>query len=349
MGFFSLLFKSKIEPKKEKKQLTPEEIFKKEKINKYNRAIKAIKDMKEIEESEISNFFLRFKSQKKEELLGRIERNRKSCLKYRDFCNENNLPIEIDEKYTDEFFFKLEEKVDPKVGLDNKLKFAKKEYIEQYDLTSKISDNLIKERENAITIINSIKSFIDSIASHPKEFNNTFSMIEIEKKKFKSIVSFKKEEKQNLKTAGLIAAGTATAGAIGGVVLNNKKDLKDDLKSVGKEIPDLGGKFFLAGLGAAALSGGIYYICKNNKIQKDKKDEVKKIFVAIKELKVINKKINNSYVKIKQMNSNMEKSLNQIIYLKDSNYTDLKDEEKIKLGTLVNNTNSLAHLLNEEI
>ena len=292
---------------------------------------------------------MRFKTQKKEELLSRIERDRKSCSKYINFCNENNLPIEIDEKYTDEFFFKIEEKVDPKVGLDNKLKFAKKEYIEQYDLTSKISDNLIKERENAISIINSIKSFIDSIAAHPKEFNNTFSMIEIEKKNFKSIVSFREEEKQNLKTAGLIAAGTATAGAIGGVILNNKKDLKDELKSVGKEIPDLGGKFFLVGLGAAAISGGIYYICKNNKIKKDKKEEVKKIFMAIKELKVINKKIYNSYEKVRLMNNNMEKSLNQIVYLRDSNYIDLKQEEKIKLGSLVNNTNSLAHLLNEEI
>ena len=48
MGFFSSFFKSWIEPKKEKKQLTAEEIFIKEKKNKYNRAVKAIKDIKEI-------------------------------------------------------------------------------------------------------------------------------------------------------------------------------------------------------------------------------------------------------------------------------------------------------------
>jgi hypothetical protein len=45
----------------------------------------------------------------------------------------------------------------------------------------------------------------------------------------------------------------------------------------------------------------------------------------------------------------MRDSLKEIVYLKKSNYMELREEEKIKLGSLVNNTNSLAHLLNEEI
>ena len=45
----------------------------------------------------------------------------------------------------------------------------------------------------------------------------------------------------------------------------------------------------------------------------------------------------------------MKKELELLMYLKNSNYIELKDFEKIKLGTLVNNTNSLSCLLNEEI
>ena len=348
MGFFLSFFKAKPKKTKQKKVLTPEEVFLKEKKDNYNRAIKAIKEINEIEEKEISKFFLKFNSQKKEELIRKIEKNRKSCLKYIKFCENNNLSIEIDKKYTDEYFFKLQEKINPKLGLENKLKFAKKEYVEIYDSTAILSNKLIKERKKTIVIINDIKSLINSIATHPKEFNNTFLNIEIEKKKFKNVLSFKEDEKQNLKTAGLIAVGTTTAGAISSVAIN-KKEVKNGLKNMEKGIPNLGGKMFLVGLGATAVTSGIYYICKNNKIQKDKKNEVEKIFFAIKELKVINKKINNSYAKITKMNDNMKKELELLMYLKKSNYIELKDFEKIKLGSLVNNTNSLACLLNEEI
>ena len=129
----------------------------------------------------------------------------------------------------------------------------------------------------------------------------------------------------------------------------NKKEVKNGLKNMEEEIPKFDGKILLTGLGVAAVTSGIYYICKNNKIQKDKKNEIKKIFFAIKELKVINKKINNSYNKITKMNNSMKKELELLMYLKNSNYIELKDFEKIKLGTLVNNTNSLSCLLNEEI
>lgn len=348
MGFFSLFFKAKPKKSKPKKVLTPEEAFLKEKKDNYNKVIKAIKEINEIEEKEIPNFFLKFNSQKQEELIRKIEKNRKSCLKYIKFCENNNLSIEIDKKYTDEYFFKLQEKVNPKLGVENKLKFAKKEYVEIYDSTAILSDKLIKEREKTIVIINDIKSLINSIAKHPKEFNNTFLNIEIEKKKFKNVLSFKEDEKQNLKTAGLIAVGTTTAGAISGIAIN-KKEVKSGLKNMEKGIPNLGGKIFLVGLGAAAVTSGIYYICKNNKIQKDKKNEVEKIFFAIKELKVINTKINNSYDKITKMNDSIKNNLELLMYLKNSNYIELNESEKIQLGSLVNNTNSLACLLNEEI
>ncbi len=86
---------------------------------------------------------------------------------------------------------------------------------------------------------------------------------------------------------------------------------------------------------------------RNKEIEKQAIEEAKKITIAGAELHEIDAKIKSILQKTQIMHQNLNETFERSCLLRGCDYSSLHEDQQLSLGTLVNNTSTLAQLLNE--
>jgi len=101
-------------------------------------------------------------------------------------------------------------------------------------------------------------------------------------------------------------------------------------------------------IAAAAIAGSGFMIGKKNKrISNKAVEEAEKIIVAEVELNKTQEIISNIHNKTSLLSNNVTGQLRQAMLLEGNSYSSMPESDQLLLGTLVNNTLSLAEMLNK--
>lgn len=246
--------------------------------------------------------------------------------------------------------------------------------------------DLYQSRVESQDCISKVQKLINSIANTPKEFNSTFSKIEAAVSQFKETEKYAEESLKASKKAGVnVAAGVATGTAVASLAPTAMMWVATTFgtASTGTAISSLSGavatKAALAWLGGGALSAGGAGVAggeallalagpigwgiagasaaisasavsiKNKKIADKVIDEAKTITMAGAELNETIAVIDNLRMETDLL---MGKLKSQLVAFSDtagSDYETLSTDVQLGLGSMVNNTLSLAELLNKTV
>ena len=248
-------------------------------------------------------------------------------------------------------------------------KQAADEYDEAYKRMEQAGTSLYDKRQNSLTVIREVELLINSIANCPKEFDTKISHIQVERAKFQKTVDYATEAmKSTVKSGGSVAAGIAAGGAIASVAPTAAMWVATTFgtASTGTAISTLSGavatKAALAWLGGAlagpigwGIAGGTTVISavslghKNKKIADKAISEVKKIAIAKAELEETRIKIQYLTEETKKLLFALRDTTAASQFLRGANYLELSESEQYHLGSIVNNTSSLAVLLNKTV
>ena len=247
-------------------------------------------------------------------------------------------------------------------------------------------DKLYYQRCRCIEDIDKIGALINSIANTPKDFEQKVQRITKERDKFKETEKYAKESMESTVKSGIgvfsaIGAGGVFAGVAPSVAMSIATTF--GTASTGTAISALSGavaeKAALAWLGGGALSAGgagvaggqallalagpigwgiaaagsgislISLSVKNSKIADKAVEEAKKIAGYRAAVVNSNEKVLNLIDKTETLYYELNGQYNSLAHLKNADFVKLSSDVQIKLGTLVNNTLSLAELLNKTL
>lgn len=262
-------------------------------------------------------------------------------------------------------------------------------YNESYKAMSHVCERLYETRTDSVKTIQMIQAVINSIANTPKEFATTFGQVEKELANFKETERYAQEAydasvKAGVNIAGGMAAGigiasmaptammsiattfgTATTGtAIS--ALSGAAAQKAAYAWLGRTFAGFAvkqgagmaaGQAFLAlagpiGWGITATSAGVSLISmtgKNKEIADKAIEEAKEIAKAREELDEVTAKVDDLRDRTLLLLNDLNQQKPRILGFTNANYAVLGVDDKKFLGTLVNNTQTLATLLNTAI
>jgi len=250
----------------------------------------------------------------------------------------------------------------------------------------KKSSDLYATRVKAVELIETIKGFIDTIKNTPSEFNTKMGLIKQEIIKFKKTEEYAEEAlKSEIKSGVNIAAGAAAGTAFASMAPTAAMGIATTFgtASTGTAISTLSRaaaqKAALAWLGGGALSAGgagiaggkallalagpigwsisaasvgvslISMSSKNKEIADQAISEAKKVMNARELLDETSAKIDDLYKKTNLLITGLVEKYDVVKRFRAVDYRTLNEENKKLLGAIVNNTYSLASLVNETI
>lgn len=263
---------------------------------------------------------------------------------------------------------------------------AVKKYNTEYQTTEKQGEALYQQRKEAQTLLGNIENLINSIANTPKDFSVSISRIQAEREMFCATEKYAEEAlKSEIKSGVGIAAGVATGAAVASMAPTAAMWVATTFgtASTGTAISSLSGaaatKAALAWLGGGALKAGglgiaggkailalagpigwgvagvsvvsaAAFVGHNNKKVADSAiEEAKQITLMGAILRDTNAQISHLLSETILLASSLEKQLKENVEMQDADYTKLSVEAQLRLGTMVNNTLSLAALLNKTV
>ena len=279
---------------------------------------------------------------------------------------------------------KYRKKTHPKKpNLNDQLTDAINLYNNQYELMNEEGINLYHQRDKAIDLIEYIEALINSITNHPKSFDTDLKEIVEIKKKFTTADEFVEKELETAKKQAIdagvgVAAGAGVAAITPAVAMWVATTF--GTASTGTAISALSGaaatNAALAWLGGGALTIGGYgmaggqallvlagpvgwgiagasvlasvILFANNKLKTNKAKE--KEIISVKNnteiIKELTARIHDLAERTAALKTQLSNEYIKSLGFFDCNYKLLNDDEKKELGALVNNTKSLAALIN---
>lgn len=263
---------------------------------------------------------------------------------------------------------------------------AVKKYNASYQNMERLGNQLYNTRVNSVELIHKIELLVNSIANRPKEYDKRISDIRTAREKFNETEKYAEDAMKSVMQSGVgVAAGVAGGVAVASMAPTAAMWVATTFgtASTGTAISALHGavatKAALAWLGGGALSaggagmaGGQAFLalagpigwgitagatvvsvaslgCKNKKIADEAINEAKKITMAGAKLNEAGAKIQNLTDETAKLMNSLQASLTTNQSMKNRNYLELNENEQYRLGTMVNNTLSLAELLNKTI
>lgn len=245
---------------------------------------------------------------------------------------------------------------------------------------------LYQKRTESKECIDKIQSLINGIANTPKEFETTLSKVEAAVKQFNETELYAKESLKTAQKAGVnVAAGVATGTAIASLAPTAMMWVATTFgtASTGTAISSLSGavatKAALAWLGGGALSAGGAGVAggeallalagpigwgiagasaaisasavsiKNKKLADQVIEEAKTITMAGAELNEIYAIIGNLRKETELLLDKLLSQYEKFVGIEETDYYSLSEDVQIGLGSMVNNTLSLAELLNKTV
>lgn len=262
-------------------------------------------------------------------------------------------------------------------------------YNKSYEKMGKACESLYSVRTDTVALIQFVQKVINSIANTPKEYDTKMGEIGSELKKFKETEAYAKESYDASIKAGVnIAAGAAAGIGVASMAptalmsiattfgsattgtavsaLSGAAAQKAAVAWLGRTIAGFAvkkgagmavGEACLAlagpiGWGITAASTGISLISltsKNKELTNSAVEEAKEIAKARESLDETSEKINSLRTKTFMIYNDMNKQRSDLVSVMNADFISLPDEQKVFLGSVVNNTLSLSVLLNETI
>lgn len=268
-------------------------------------------------------------------------------------------------------------------------KNVSEEYKNSYEIMSKSSENLYAIRKKSVEIIKFMQTVVNSIANTPKEYDTNLGEICKELQKFKETEKYAKESydaalKARANIAGGAAAGVAVAAmaptammsiattfgtaSTGTAIsaLSGAAAQKAAVAWIGRTFAGFavqGGAGMAIGEAFLALAGpigwtitagsvGINLISltnENKKIADEAVEQAKEIAKLIESVYEATEKVNSLKFKTQVHYEDMNKQRDKLTQMMNIDFISLSDEDKLFLGSMVNNTLTLSVLLNETI
>lgn len=248
------------------------------------------------------------------------------------------------------------------------------------------TEKLYLSRKESVDLLTDIESFVNSIANNPVELGALLNKIQFERDKFKETEEYSKEAyESSVKTGISFFTSVATGATIASVSPSVAMWVATTFgkASTGRAISTLSGaaaqKAALAWLGGGALSAGgsgvaagttllalagpigwgiagissvstiTSYGLDNSKQAKQMMKEAEQITISGAIMKESLAIIDNLFNETNLLFSSLEDNFNKLKDLENRNYLEFSQEQKLELGTLVNNSFSLAELLNKVV
>jgi len=262
-------------------------------------------------------------------------------------------------------------------------------YNESYTNMEKACGRLYEQRSASVKLVRIVEQVVNSIANTPKEFATKLGEINAHLNSFRETEEYAQEAYQASVKAGVSVAGSAAVGlgvatmvptAMMGIAttfgsaatgtaisaLSGAAAQKAAVAWIGRTFAGFAikggagmaaGQAFLAlagpiGWGITAVSTGASLISlnkKNKEIAYQALLEAKEIAKAREAIDETTEKVNVLAKKTKMLNNDLSSQKEKILGFKDADYSSLSEAEQYFLGTLVNNTYSLAAILNETV
>ena len=279
------------------------------------------------------------------------------------------------------------EDIDSKLKeLDRMLEQAVTDYNDAYTLMNDKGLKLYVERCRAADTITNVENLINSIANHPKSFDSEFEEINTNRSHFTESCEFADRELQAARAAASGAGAGLAAGAsvaFMGPTAAMWVATTFGTASTGTAISTLSGaaasKAALAWLGGGALSAGgggtaagtallamagpigwtiagatllssiLLFAKKRTKLNKEKNEEIESVKVNTEIVKELDGKIGEIVKETHDVMSGLNCSYTDCLKAFGKDYTELTDEQKHKLGALVNSTKALSALFEKTV
>lgn len=260
---------------------------------------------------------------------------------------------------------------------------AETAYKASHEMMMGESEKLYQERETVIDLIKNIENFINSIANTPKEFNKKMGLVKEEIKQFRETEKFAKEALESEIRAGVGVAVAAGAGlGFAGVApkiamliattfgrastgtairtLYGAAAKKAALAWLGRGALAAGGAGIAGGKALLALAGPIGWglagadgalmlfrmTNRNKKISHEAVENAKEMMREKESIDETSKQIEDLCKKTANLRKGLTNQMERVSELHGADYSSLGEEQQVLLGTVVNNSLSLASLLN---
>ena len=260
------------------------------------------------------------------------------------------------------------------------------EYNDAYTLMNDKGMQLYVERCRAVDSINNVELLVNRIANRPKSFDTDFEEIDVNRKEFTEACEFAKREVAAARAAaggagaGLAAGasvafmgptaamwvattfGTASTGAaistLSGAAATNATLawLGGGAVSAGGA-GIAGGNTFLAMTGpigwtiaGATLLTSIVLFTKNRaKLNKEKNEEIEAVKRNIEAVKEMDGQIFEILSETSKIRDGLNTNYHDCLTLFNGDYTTFTDDDKTKLGAMVNLTKALSALYGKQV
>lgn len=316
-----------------------------------------------------------------------FDNSKQAYVEYIDFCKSKHLalPANVDEleemiDSTEDAFFS------PSQALDRELERTERKYDAVYALVCEAGEDLYSKRQESLRVIEDVERLVNSIARNPKSFEKEIQEITVHKEQFKNTIEYGLEQKKALeKSAKSIGAGVAAGTAVASMAptaamwvattfgtastgtaisaLSGAAATNAAMAWLGGGALAAGGGGMAAGHALLALAGPIgwgvagtslvasvwFTFRKKHKIQESKRDEIARMKNCVEALKEIKGKIDAISIKTDSLSDNLHDSVWACNSMEGGDYTTFSDDQKLALGTMVNNTKALSALLNETV
>lgn len=263
---------------------------------------------------------------------------------------------------------------------------AVSKYNAAFKKMERLGEDLYDKRCDCVTLIREIEFLVNSVANRPKEFDKKISDIKAARERFRETAYYAEEALDAaVKSGTSVAAGIVGGVAVASMAPTAAMWVATTFgtASTGTAISTLSGaaatKAALAWLGGGAVAKGGLGIAggkallalagpigwgitgvttaasavvlgdKNKQIADEAIAEAKKITIAGAEVSESSAKIQQLTDKTVRLMDALRNMLQANRALKGANYLELSEDKQYQLGTMVNNTSTLAELLNKTI
>ena len=270
--------------------------------------------------------------------------------------------------------------------LDRMLEEEITNYNDAYTLMNDKGVKLFVERNRSVDVIDDVECLVNSIANHPKEFDDEFEVIETKRKQFINSCEFANREIDAARKAaggagaGLAAGasvafmaptaamwiattfGTASTGtaisALSGAAATNAA-----LAWLGGGALATGGGGMAAGnallamagpigwtiAGATLLSSIVLFAKKRVKLNVEKNEEIEKVKKNTESIREVDAKIRTILEETTDIRNGLKKNFMNSMGLYGKDYTLFSDEQKMLLGNIINSTMALSAMLEKTV
>ena len=270
--------------------------------------------------------------------------------------------------------------------LDRMLASSITEYNDAFTLMNDKGIQLFMERTRSVDTISFVENLVNSIANRPKSFDADFEEIKLERDNFLNTCDFGERELQAAREAAAGAGAGLAAGATAAFMAPTAAmwvATTFGTASTGAAISTLSGaaatNAALAWLGGGALASGgggmaaghallamagpigwtiagatlltsiLLFTSKKAKLNKQKNEEIESVKSNTERIKEMDAQINQILTETVTVRDVLNGSYMNCLPLFGKDYREFSEEQKLSLGTMVNQTKALSALFGKTV